>query len=146
MEMTCLVGDGADSDVAYCRIHHGYPYTRSDTRWCYPCNDLWKTSTIKFSQCIKIVILLTCRMSTSLVWIESSYSGSVYFVRRIIRTRGINCKNKRLTNGDMTCVDDDLKDLSNWILDAFRISIFGSILVNSKDLNSDYRNFTTLMK
>lgn len=28
-------------------------------------------------------------MSTSLVWIESSYSGSVYLVRRIIRMRGI---------------------------------------------------------
>jgi hypothetical protein len=55
----------------------------------------------------------TNRMSTSFVWMTSSYSGSVYFVRLIIKTRGMNCKNKRLTNGDITCVDDDLKQFKD---------------------------------
>lgn len=31
-EMTCLAGDDADSHAACCRIHHGYPCTRSGTR------------------------------------------------------------------------------------------------------------------
>lgn len=71
-------------------------------------------------------------MSTSFVWMTSSYSGKVYFVRRIIRTRGINCRKSRFTNGDITWVDDDLKrikkdlnccrhNVSSWI--SWRILI-----------------------
>lgn len=38
----------------------------------------------------------------------SSYSGVEYGVRRIIKSRGIQFKNTRLTQGDMLCVDGDL--------------------------------------